>query len=175
MSTWKIDPSHSHAQFSVRHMMITNVRGDFPQLSGTVELDEVDVTKSKVEATLATASIDTRDAKRDTHLKSADFFDAEKHPSITFRSTSIKKAGEGELSVTGDLSMHGVTKSVVLKVEGPTPPGKTPWGGIKRGASATTKVSRKEFGLEWNAALETGGVLVGDEIKITLELELDPG
>ena len=173
MSIWKIDPTHSHAQFSVRHMMVANVRGEFTKFSATVTLDETDLTRSQVEAVLQTASIDTRDEKRDAHLRSADFFDAEKNPTITFRSTSVKKISDEEATVAGELTIRGVTRPVTLQVEGPTAAAKTPWGGIKRGVSATTKISRKEFGLEWNAVLETGGVLVGDEVKISLELELD--
>lgn len=169
--SWDIDPSHSQAAFTVKHMMVTNVRGEFRKLSGKINLDDKDVTKSTVEATLDAASIDTNEPKRDAHLKSPDFFDVEKFPTITFKSTKVQKAGK-KLKVTGDLTMHGVTKPVVLDVEGPTPAIKDPWGNVKRAVFATTKVNRKDFGLNWNKALESGGMLVGDDINIELNLEL---
>jgi len=124
-----------------------------------------------VEATIDVASLETRDAQRDAHLKSAEFLDVEKFPNITFKSTSVKSSGGGRGSVEGDLTIHGVTRKVVLSVEGPTEPGKDPWGNTRVGASATTKISRKDYGLTWNAALETGGVLVGDEVTITLDVQ----
>ncbi|ATB28131.1 YceI family protein [Melittangium boletus] len=169
---FEIDPAHSAASFSVRHMMVTNVRGAFSKVSGTVNVDDKDVTKSTVEATIDATTINTNEPKRDEHLKSADFFDTGKFPTITFKSTKVAKAGKG-FKVTGDLTMHGVTKPVVLDVtEGLTPEAKDPWGNTKRGATATTKVNRKDFGLAWNKALETGGVAVGEEVTITLDLEL---
>ncbi len=170
--TWNIDPDHSQIGFKVRHMMVTNVHGVFQKYNGSVNIDDSDITKSKIEVGIETASIDTRVAKRDTHLKSADFFDVAKYPTMTFVSKKVEKAGENGLKVTGDLTLHGVTREVVLDVEGPSPTYKDPWGNFKRGASASTTISRQDFGLTWNAALETGGVVVGDEVTITLEIEL---
>ncbi len=170
-TTWNIDPAHSIAEFKVKHMMITNVKGQFPAITGVLTLDGDDVTKSRIDASVEVASINTREPDRDTHLKSADFFDVEKFPTLSFASTSISRAGDGELAVKGDLTIHGVTRKVVFDVEGPTEPAKDPWGNIRIGWSATTKISRKDFGLTWNAALETGGFLVGDEITITLDVE----
>ncbi len=167
----EIDPSHSNASFTVKHMMVTNVRGEFTKVSGTFNYDEKDVSKSTILASIDAASIDTREPKRDEHLKSPDFFDVAKHPKITFKSKKVAKAGEGKLKVTGDLTMRGVTKEVVLDVEGPSKAVKDPWGNMKIGATATTTVNRKDFGLNWNQALEAGGVLVGEEVKINLDLE----
>jgi polyisoprenoid-binding protein YceI len=170
-TTWNIDPVHSVAEFKVKHMMITNVKGQFAVVNGLLSLDEENITNSRVEASLDAASVNTRDVQRDAHLKSADFFDVEKFPTLSFKSTRITLAGNGELAVAGDLTIHGVTKSVVFNVEGPSAPGKDPWGNTRIGLSATTKVNRKDFGLTWNAALETGGILVGDEVTITLDVE----
>jgi polyisoprenoid-binding protein YceI len=174
-TTWNIDPAHSVAEFKVRHMMITNVKGQFPAIRGTITLDENDVTNSRVESSIQADSINTREADRDTHLKSADFLHVEKFPSLSFASTRITRAGDGELEVEGDLTIRGVTRKVVFDVEGPTPPGKDPWGNTRIGLSATTKINRKDFGLTWNAALETGGILVGDEVTITLDVEAVKG
>jgi polyisoprenoid-binding protein YceI len=171
-TTYTIDPAHSGAHFTVRHMMITNVRGGFRNIKGTVVYDAENPSNSNVEAEIEAATIDTRETQRDAHLRSADFLDVEKFPSITFRSTGVDAAAEGEWKVRGDLTIHGVTRPVVLNVEGPAPEGKDPWGNIRSGASATTKIKRSDFGLTWNAALETGGFLVGDELKIELELAL---
>lgn len=170
-STWNLDPVHSVAEFKVKHMMISNVKGQFTGISGVLALDETDVTNSRVEATIDASSISTRDGQRDAHLKSADFFDVEKYPTLVFQSTSIKRASDGELAVTGDLTIHGHTRPVVFRVEGPTPPSKDPWGNTRVGLSATAKINRKDFGLAWNAALETGGILVGDEVTITLDVQ----
>lgn len=170
-TTWNIDPVHSVVEFKVKHMMISNVKGQFTRLKGTLLLNEADPSRSQVEVFIDAASIHTRDPQRDTHLKSADFFDVEKFPSLTFKSTHIARRGDGELALTGDLTMHGVTRTVVFDVEGPTAPGKDPWGNTRIGASATTKVNRKDFGLTWNATLETGGFLVGDEVTITLDVQ----
>jgi polyisoprenoid-binding protein YceI len=171
VSTWNLDPAHSAAEFKVKHMMISNVKGHFAKLSGKLTLDESDLTKSGVEASIEAASIDTREAQRDAHLKSADFFDVEKFPTLSFKSSRITRVHEGELAVEGDLTIHGVTRKVVFKAEGPTPPAKDPWGNTRVAISATTKINRKDFGLTWNAALETGGILVGDEVSITLDVE----
>ena len=170
-STWNIDPVHSVAEFKVKHMMISNVKGQFTGVSGTLTLDEADVTNSRIEATIDAASINTREPDRDKHLKSPDFFDVEKFPTLSFRSTRVLRRDEGELSVEGELTIHGVTRTVVFAVEGPTPPAKDPWGNTRIGLSATTKINRKDYGLTWNAALETGGILVGDEVTISLDVE----
>lgn len=170
-TTFQIDPSHSSVNFSIKHMMIAKVHGGFEKLSGTLIYDSDQPENSKVEAVIEAASINTREPARDTHLKSADFFDVEKFPNIEFKSTKIESSGDGELRVTGDLSIHGVTRSVTLAVEGPSETLKDPWGNLKMGISATTKIKRKDFGLNWNAALEAGGVLVGDDVSITLDIQ----
>jgi polyisoprenoid-binding protein YceI len=171
-STWTIDPAHSRASFSVRHLVISNVRGDLGKISGTLTLDEKDVTKSKVEATIDASTIDTREPKRDEHLKSPDFFDVAKYPTITFKSTKVEKDGSDGLRVSGDLTMRGVTKPVVLKVVGPTAPIVDPWGASRRGVSATTKLDRFDYGVAWSKVLEGGGAVVGKEVAIELETEL---
>lgn len=171
VSTWNIDPAHSVAEFKVKHMMISNVKGQFAKVSGVLSFDQTDLTKSHVEAVIDAASINTRDEQRDTHLKSPDFFHVEQHPTLSFKSTRITQKRDGELSVAGDLTIRGVTKNVVFAVEGPTAPAKDPWGNTRIGLSATTKINRKDFGLTWNAALETGGILVGDEVTITLDVQ----
>ena len=170
-TTWNIDPTHSVAEFKVKHMMISNVKGQFAKVSGTLTLDESEITKSRLEASIEASSIETRDAQRDGHLKSADFFDVEKFPALSFKSTRIAVAKAGELAVSGDLTIRGVTHNVTFNVEGPTPPAKDPWGNTRVAVSATTKINRKDFGLTWNAALETGGILVGEEVTITLDVE----
>ena len=164
LTTWNIDPAHSAAEFKVKHMMISNVKGKFTGLSGVLKLDEADPTRSSVEASIHVATLNTGDAQRDGHLKSADFFDAEKFPTLTFKSTKVATGGEGDYAVTGDLTMHGVTKSVTFAVEDPSEPGKDPWGNLRIGLSATTKINRKDFGLDLERRLETGGVLVGEDV-----------
>lgn len=171
VSTWNIDPVHSVAEFKVRHMMISNVKGQFTNLAGKVTLNEADITKSQVQASIDATSINTRDPQRDGHLKSADFFDVDKFPALSFQSTRIRRAVEGALSVVGELTIHGVTREVVFDVEGPTAPAKDPWGNTRIGLFAITKINRKDFGLVWNSALETGGVLVGDEVTISLDVQ----
>jgi polyisoprenoid-binding protein YceI len=170
-TTWNVDPAHSAAEFKVKHMMISNIKGSFRALSGVLNLDEADVTGSSVEAFLPVATLSTGDEQRDGHLKSADFFDAEKFPTITFKSNEVKRTGEGEYAVTGDLTLRGVTKPVTFAVEGPSAPGKDPWGNLRIGLTATTRINRKDFGLTWNSALEAGGVLVGDEVGLTLDVQ----
>ena len=170
-STWNIDPAHATAEFKVKHMMIAHVKGQFSKVTGVLVHDESNPTKSRAEATIEAASIETREPQRDAHLKSADFLHVEKFPTLSFKSTEIKVAGEGELKVQGDLTIRGVTRKVTFAVEGPTPPTKDPWGNTRIAISATTKINRKDFGLTWNAALETGGILVGDEVTITLDAE----
>lgn len=174
-STWNIDPAHSAAEFKVKHMMISNVKGSFSGISGKLLLDEADITRSTVEATIPISTINTGDAQRDGHLKSGDFFDAETFPVMTFKSTKVARTAPGEFSVTGDLTLHGVTKAVTFAVEGSTEPAKDPWGNLRIGASAHAKINRKDFGLVWNAALETGGVLVGEEVAIPLEVQFIKG
>ena len=169
--TWKIDPAHSRAEFKVKHMMISNVKGSFSSLTGTLIEDTADPTRSQVEATIDISSITTGDEQRDAHLKSADFFHHEQHPVMTFKSSKIEKKGDEEYAVTGDLTVRGVTKSLTFAVEGPGAPGKDPWGNTRIGLSATTKINRKDFGLTWNAALETGGILVGEEVQIVLDVQ----
>ncbi len=171
VSTWKIDPVRSTAEFKVKHMMISNVRGQFTAVDGSLTLDESDITKSRVEASIDASSISTRDAQRDAHLKSADFFDVEKYPTLNFRSRRVTSSADGGLEVVGDLTIHGVTREVVFAVEGPTAPAKDPWGRTRIGLSATTRINRKDYGLTWNAALETGGILVGEEVTITLDVQ----
>ena len=170
-TTWNIDPTHSVAEFKVKHMMIANVKGQFSKVSGALTLDESKLANSHVEATIEAASIETRDGQRDAHLKSADFLDVEKFPTLHFKSKAIGIVRDGELSVEGDLTIRGVTRRVHFAVEGPTPPTKDPWGNTRVGVAATTKINRKDFGLTWNATLETGGILVGDDVTITLEAE----
>src|SRR5579872_5857682 len=173
--TWKLDPAHSSAEFKVKHMMISNVKGTFSGLSGTLSEHTGDPSLSGIDATIDVASINTGDAQRDGHLKSADFFDAEKYPTMNFKSTRVEKTGEAEYKVTGDLTIHGVTKPVTFDVEGPTAPGKDPWGNTRIGISATAKINRKDFGLNWNAALETGGFLVGEQVQVTIEAQFIKG
>jgi len=172
LSIYDIDPAHSGAHFSVRHMMISNVKGEFSKVAGTVTFDPDNPAASQVEATIDATSLHTRDEQRDGHLKSPDFFDVAKFPEIRFVSRNVEAQGFGEFLVKGDLTIHGVTKEVTLRVEGPTPDAKDPWGNTKAGATATTKINRKDFGLVWNVALEAGGVLVGEDVSISLELEL---
>ncbi len=170
-TTWNIDPAHTTAEFKVKHMMIAHVKGQFSKVTGVLVHDEFDPTKSHVEATIEAGSLETREQQRDAHLKSEDFLHVEKFPTLSFKSTDIKVAGEGELKVQGDLTIRGVTRNVTFAVEGPTPQTKDPWGNTRIAISATTKINRKDFGLVWNATLETGGILVGDEVTITLDVE----
>jgi len=169
---WRIDTPHTSAQFAVTHMMVSTVRGSFTKTTGTVTWDGKDFSSAVVDAVIDAASIDTRVQQRDDHLRSADFFDVAKYPTLTFKSTKIESVGPKKLRMTGDLTMHGVTKSVVFDVEGPSAPIKEQNGGLRVGASATTKISRKDFGLTWNRAIEAGGVAVSDEVAITLDVEL---
>jgi polyisoprenoid-binding protein YceI len=167
---YKIDPAHSSAQFVVRHMMISNIRGGFSGVEGTIEYDADNPNESRVNVIIDASKINTLDEQRDTHLKSPDFLHVEQHPAITFNSKKFTQAGDGKWKITGDLTIHGVTREVVLTTEGHTPEGKDPFGNIRIGASASTKIKRSDFGLTWNAALETGGILVGDDLKIELEI-----
>jgi polyisoprenoid-binding protein YceI len=170
-STWQIDPAHTSVQFSARHLMISNVRGEFTKVSGTITSDGDDPGSVKIDALIDAASIDTRVAMRDGHLRSPEFLDVEKYPTITFKSKKLEPNGKGKWKLTGDLTLHGVTCEVVLDVEGPTAIIKDPMGKTRVGASASATISRKDFGLTWNKALEAGGVMVGDEIPIVIDVE----
>jgi polyisoprenoid-binding protein YceI len=169
-TTWELDPAHTVVEFSAKHMMITTVKGRFTDVTGVIHADEADRSHSSVEATIKTASIDTRTEGRDQHLRSADFLDVENHPDITFKSTREEPVDAEHFHVTGDLTIRGTTRPVTLKAtfEGR---GKDPWGGERAGFSATTKIDRRDFGLTWNQALETGGVLVSNEIKISIDVQ----
>jgi polyisoprenoid-binding protein YceI len=170
-TVWNIDPVHSAAQFKVKHMMISNVKGAFTSVKGSLQYDEQNVGNSRVEAEIDATTINTRDQQRDEHLKSADFFDVENFPTLLFRSTSVSKKNDGELAVAGELTIHGVKRPVTFAVEELSEPANDPWGNTRIGLSATTRINRKDFGLTWNAALETGGILVGDEVTITLDVQ----
>lgn len=167
---WSIDPSHSHVEFSVRHLMIATVKGRFAEVQGTVVIDEADPTRSEIDVTIAAASVDTRVTQRDEHLRSADFFNVEKFPSLTFKSRRIERDGD-DLKLVGDLTIRGVTREVTLDV---TEHGRQtdPWGGLRAGFEATGKIKRSDFGLTWNQALEAGGVAVGDDVKLAIDVEL---
>jgi polyisoprenoid-binding protein YceI len=171
-ATFEIDPVHTTVQFAVRHMMVSNVRGTFGKVSGTVNLDETDPTKSSVEATIDASSIDTREPKRDTHLKSPDFLDVAKYPTITFKSKRVTKVADDKYQVAGDLTIHGVTKEVVLDVDGSPHTVTDPMGNVKTGGSAHTKINRKDFGITWSKSLDGGGIMVGDDVDITIDVEL---
>jgi polyisoprenoid-binding protein YceI len=170
-TTWKIDAAHSHIEFAVKHMMISTVKGRFTDVTGTITAVDDDPAASVVDISIATASIDTREPQRDAHLRSTDFFDAEKYPAITFKSTRVEDIRGDRFRLVGNLTIHGVTGEVALDVtsEGR---GTDPWGGERAGYSAKTSIKRSDYGLRWNQALETGGVLVGDEVKIHIDLEL---
>lgn len=169
---WEFDADHTGVHFKVRHLMISSVRGEFEKVSGKIVYDEADVTKSSADITIDAGSINTRVAKRDDHLRSPDFLDVAKHPNITFKSKRVEKSANGSLKMTGDLTIRGVTKEVVLTVGGPTPAVKDPVGNLRVGGHATTTINRKDFGLVWNKAVETGGVVVGDEVELAIDVEI---
>jgi polyisoprenoid-binding protein YceI len=169
---WEIDASHSSAQFSVRHMMVSNVRGEFAKMAGRVFMEGKDISKARVEATLDANSITTRNEARDKHLRSAEFFDVANHPTIEFKSKKAEAVSSGRFRITGDLTLHGVTKEVILDAEGPTPEIKDQRGNTRVGVSATTKINRKDFNILWDNTLDSGGVVLGDEVAITIDLEL---
>jgi polyisoprenoid-binding protein YceI len=171
MSTYQIDTAHTHAQFKVRHLMISNVKGDFDKVTGTIEYDDANPSAAKIDVSIDVASISTREPQRDAHLKSADFFDAEKFPTIHFVSKEVVKSGDDSFEVVGDLTIHGVTQTVDLNVEDFTPEVKDPFGLYRRGASAKTTVERKDFGLVYNMLLEAGGVAISDDVHITIDVE----
>jgi polyisoprenoid-binding protein YceI len=173
-AVWDIDGSHTHAGFKVRHLMISHVRGQLGPVTGTVVIDEGDLARSRVEVSVDARGVDTRDPKRDEHLRSADFFDVANHPTVTFRSTRVEAPSGpgGDLRVTGDLTIRGVTRPVTLEVEALPPVIQDPWGNARRGVSARARVNRKDWGLKWNLAIEAGGVAVGDEVAIEIEAEI---
>jgi polyisoprenoid-binding protein YceI len=171
-SSWQIDPNHSSAQFAVRHLGLSTVRGAFTKVNGAIQFDDKDITKSSVDVTIDAASVDTRVEGRDKDLRSDHFFEVEKYPTLTFKSTKVEQVEVGKLKVTGDLTIHGVTKQVVLDVEGPTAAVKDPWGNQRAAASATTKINRQDFGVKWNAKMDNGGWVVGDDVAITIDVEM---
>ena len=175
VSTWNIDPAHTVVEFKVKHMMISNVRGQFAKAAGVLTLHAGRPEGSRIVACVDAASLDTHDSQRDVHLKSVDFFDADNFPTLSFESKSIRVVRPGELTVEGDLTIRGVSRRAAFDVEGPTPPMKDPWGNTRIAVSATTTISRKEFGLTWNSVLESGGILVGDEITISLDVQFVRG
>jgi polyisoprenoid-binding protein YceI len=171
-TTYKIDPRHGSAQFAVTHLMISKVRGEFHAVNGTVIVDDSDITKSSVEVTIDASTIDTREPDRDKDLKSAHFLDVAQYPTITFKSTKVENGAAGHLKITGDLTIHGVTKSVVLDVTAPKSPIKDPWGLQRTAVSGTTKINRQDFGLTYSPMLDNGGLVVGNEVEITLDVEM---
>ncbi len=171
-TTWDIDPDHSSIEFKVKHLMVSSVKGTFTKQAGVVEINDKDITKSKIGVTIATNSVSTNLQKRDEHLRSADFLDVARFPFITFISKKIVTSATGAMKVTGDLTIHGVTKEIILDVEQISKESKDPWGNMRRGTSASTKINRKDFGLVWNKSLETGGFIVGEEITVSLEIEM---
>jgi polyisoprenoid-binding protein YceI len=171
-ATWRIDPEHTSIQFTVRHMMISNVKGVFHKFNGQFEIDDKETTNTRASAVINVASIDTGIEKRDEDLRSPNFFDVAKYPSMTFVSKKIVRTGANSFKMTGDLTMHGVTREVVLDMEGLETVVKDPWGNMRRGATLASMVNRKDFGLTYNKLLETGGMVVGDEVRINIEVEL---
>lgn len=171
-SKWNIDPAHSVAEFKVRHMMISYVKGEFSGLSGVLHLNQQEPTRSKIEVSIPAGNVRTVDKQLDEHLKNEDFFDVERFPALTFKSTQIHSTGGRDYDVIGDLTIRGVTQSVTLTVNDVSEPSKDPWGNLRIGLSASTRINRKDFGIVWNAALDTGGVLVGDEVSIALDVQL---
>jgi len=171
-ATWQIDPQHSSAQFAVRHLGLSTVRGAFSKLSGTLMLDDQDITKSTIEVSIDVNTVDTREPDRDKDLRSERFFDVAHFPTMTFKSKKVERVAPGKLRVTGDLTIHGTTKEVELDVDGLSAPVKDPWGNQRVAASATTKINRQDYGVKWNAKLDNGGVVVGDDVNITIDVEL---
>ena len=170
-ATWQIDPAHSHVEFAVKHLMISTVKGRFGDVEGTVTVEDDDAATARIDVTIAAASIDTGEEKRDAHLRSEDFLHAERFPSLRFRSTRVERTGDDRLRVEGDLTIRDVTREVVLEVE-ERGRARDPWGGERSAFTATTQIDRKDFGLTWNQALETGGVLVGDRVRISIDVQL---
>jgi polyisoprenoid-binding protein YceI len=172
-SIWKIDPSHSSVQFAVRHLMVSTVRGHFGTISGVARIDENDLTKSSVEATIDATSIDTRDEKRDAHLKDTDFLDVAKYPTITFKSKSVRKLDDTHFEVVGDLTLRDVTRPVVLRAEGSPVPITDPHGTVKLGGVARARIDRQDFGVSFGKMMDSGGLVVGDDVEITIDVELN--
>lgn len=172
MTSYQIDSQHAAAHFAVRHMMISNVKGEFSGVKGSVEFDPSNLSASRVEATIDAATVSTREAERDKHLKSRDFLDVSRYPTISFRSTGIVSTGGDRYKVAGDLTIRGVTRAVTLEVESVTPEIRDPAGLLRRGASATARIQRRDFGLVWNAVLESGGFMVGEDVDITIDVEM---
>jgi polyisoprenoid-binding protein YceI len=171
-STWKIDPAHTSAQFAVKHLMISTVRGAFSKVNGTVSVDDQDISKSVVDVTIDVSTVDTREPSRDKDLRSEKFFDVEHFPTMTFKSKKVERVSSGKLKVTGDLTIRGVTKEVVLDVDGPTAPVTDPYGNQRVAISATTKINRLDYGVKWNATMDGGGVVVSDQVDITIDAEM---
>ena len=171
-ATWQMDPAHSSFQFKIRHLTVSNVKGDFSKVQGVAVIDDQDITHLKVEVAIDGASVNTGHAQRDEHLRGPDFFDVTKYPTITFVSKKVIKTDTNRLKVIGDLTIRGVTREITVDVEGPTQEVKDPWGNFRRGATATAKINRRDFGIIWNKVLDTGGLVVGDEVDITIEVEL---
>jgi len=171
-TTWQIDPDHTSAQFAIRHLMVSTVRGTIGPVTGTVTIDDTDLTKSSVTAAIDAKGVDTRNQKRDDHLRSPEFFDVAKYPTLNFTSKKVEKASDGHYRVLGDLTIHGVTKEAVLDVSGSPTPMQDPFGNTKLGGSATTRINRKDFGLNWSKSLDGGGVMLGDDVDITIDVEL---
>jgi polyisoprenoid-binding protein YceI len=171
-STWQVDPAHSEALFSIRHLTISTVRGGFSKIKGTISFDDKDPSKSVVDVAIDMSTVDTREPKRDDDLRSDKFFDVTKYPTMTFKSTKVEQVSAGKLKVTGDLTLHGVTKEVVLDVDGPSAAIKDPWGNQRAAASATTKINRQDFGVKWNKTIDNGGVMLGDDVSITIDVEM---
>lgn len=170
-TTWQVDPNHTATQFSVKHLGVSTVRGSFTKTTGQVQLDEKDVTKSQVEVTVDMSTLDTRNESRDKDVKSANFLDVATYPTMTFKSKKIAPAGPGKLKISGDLTLHGVTKEVIFDVEGPSPAIKDPWGNLRHGASATATINRQDFGVTYNKTLDTGGLVVSNDVQITIDIE----
>jgi len=171
-ATWQMDPAHSSFQFKIRHLTVSNVKGDFSKFQGVAIIDDQDITHLKVEVAIDAASVNTGHTQRDEHLRGPDFFDVTKYPTITFVSKKVIKIDTNRLKVIGDLTIRGVTREITVDVEGPTQEVKDPWGNFRRGATATAKINRRDFGITWNKVLDTGGLVVGDEVNITIEVEL---
>jgi polyisoprenoid-binding protein YceI len=171
-ATWQIDPAHSSVGFMIRHLTVSNVKGNFNKAQGVVTIDDKDITSLRVEISIDASSVDTGHAQRDEHLRGPDFFDVAKYPTITFVSKKVSKTDTNRLRVEGELTIHGVTKAITVEVEGPTSEIKDPWGNFRRGATATSKINRRDFGITWNKVLDTGGLVVGDEVNIYVEVEL---